>query len=287
MYRLFCDSNCELWHTEIKELPLTVIRMPYTLDGEEYFYDMGEHTDLQAFFDRMKQGSVPKTSALNEFSYTEYFEPVLAKGEDIYYISFSHQMSGTFHAMNEAIKALKEKYPEREIRVFDTKMISLGSGFVVYYGAKKYQDGATMDELDEYLSELAAHTATYFLVTDLTYLYRGGRVSGVSKVLGTILNIKPILRFNDEGKIVTVEKVKGVKKAYSRLLDIVKAKGENLSDYRVYIMEADCLTDAEEFSKRLLELFPNTEIRIQRVGPVIGAHCGPGTLGVIFHAKEK
>ena len=116
MYQLFCDSNCELWHTTVKELGLNVIRMPYTVNDEEYYYDMGENTDFKAFFDKMRDGAVAKTSALNEYAYTEYFEPVLARGEDIYYITFSHQMSGTFNAMKSAIAQLKEKYPEREIR---------------------------------------------------------------------------------------------------------------------------------------------------------------------------
>ena len=179
MYQLFCDSNCELWHTKVKELGLNVIRMPYILDGEEYFYDMGENTDFKGFFDKMRAGSTPKTATLNEYAYNEYFEPALARGEDIYYITFSHQMSGTFNAMKNVIAELKEKYPEREIRYFDSKLISLGSGFVTYYGALKYKEGATMDEMDEYLTELSAHTATYFVVNDLTYLHRGGQSFGI------------------------------------------------------------------------------------------------------------
>ena len=115
MYQLFCDSNCELWHTTVKDLGLNLIRMPYVIDGEEYFYDMGENHNFEDFFKRMREGSAPKTSALNEFAYTEYFEPILARGEDIYYITFSHQMSGTFNAMQNVIDQLKEKYPEREI----------------------------------------------------------------------------------------------------------------------------------------------------------------------------
>ena len=153
MYQLFCDSNCELWHTTVKELGLHVIRMPYVMDGEEIFYDMGEKHDFKGFFDKMRAGATPKTAALNEYAYMEYFEPILASGEDIYYITFSHQMSGTFNAMKNVIAQLKEKYPEREIRFKDSKLISLGSGFVTYYGALKYKEGATMDELDAYVEQ--------------------------------------------------------------------------------------------------------------------------------------
>lgn len=287
MYQLFCDSNCELWHTTVKDLGLNVIRMPYILDNEEYFYDMGEATDFKAFFDKMRNGATPKTAALNEYAYTEYFEPVLARGEDIYYITFSHQMSGTFNAMKNVIAQLKEKYPEREIRFIDTKLISMGSGLVTYYAALKYKEGATMDELDAYVEELAAHTATYFVVNDLTYLYRGGRVSGLSRVVGNLLGIKPILYFNEEGKILNIGKVKGLKKALDALLNYMKEKGSELDKYKVYVLQADCEDEAAAFAEKLRAEFGNIDIVIQPIGPVIGAHCGPGTIGLVFHSKEK
>lgn len=287
MYQLFCDSNCELWHTTVKELGLNVIRMPYILDGEEIFYDMGENTDFKAFFDKMRAGSTPKTAALNEYAYTEYFEPILARGEDIYYITFSHQMSGTFNAMKNVIAKLKEKYPDREIRFKDSKLISLGSGFVAYYGALKYKNGATMDELDAYLDDLIKHTATYFVVDDLTYLYRGGRVSGVSRVFGNLLGIKPVLYFNEEGKILNINKVKGFKKALSTLLGYIKAKGSELDQYKMFVLHADCENVANAFVDSIKAQFGDLDVVLQPVGPVIGAHCGPGTIGLIFHAKEK
>ena len=287
MYQLFCDSNCELWHTTVKELGLNVIRMPYILDGEEIFYDMGENTDFKAFFDKMRAGSTPKTAALNEYAYTEYFEPILARGEDIYYITFSHQMSGTFNAMKNVIANLKEKYPDREIRFKDSKLISLGSGFVTYYGALKYKNGATMDELDAYLDDLIEHTAIYFVVDDLTYLYRGGRVSGVSRVFGNLLGIKPVLHFNEEGKILNIDKVKGFKKALSTLLGYMKTKGSELDQYKVFVLHADCENVANGFVDSIKAQFGNLDVVVQPIGPVIGAHCGPGTIGLIFHAKEK
>ena len=287
MYQLFCDSNCELWHTTVKELGLNVIRMPYIMDDEEMFYDMGEKHDFKGFFDKMREGATPKTAALNEYAYTEYFEPVLARGEDIYYITFSHQMSGTFNAMKNVIAQLKEKYPEREIRFKDSKLISLGSGFITYYGALKYKEGATMDEMDAYLDELIEHTATYFVVDDLTYLHRGGRVSGASKVIGNLLGIKPILYFNEEGKILNIDKKKGMKMALSTLLTYMKTKGTELDKYKVFIMQADSEETAEKFADNIRAQFGEVDIHIQPVGPVIGAHCGPGTIGLIFHAKEK
>lgn len=287
MYQLFCDSNCELWYTTVKELGLNVIRMPYTIDNEEIFYDMGEKHDFKGFFDKMRAGAMPKTSALNEYAYMEYFEPILARGEDIYYITFSHQMSGTFNAMKNVIAQLKEKYPEREIRYKDSKMISLGSGFVTYYGALKYNEGVTMDELDVYLDDLIAHTAIYFFVDDLTYLHRGGRVSGVSKVVGNLLGIKPILYINEEGKILNIDKKSGRKLAQSALINYIKTKGSDLEQYEIFIMQADCEEEAEKLAGNIKAQFGDVKVSIHPVGPVIGSHCGPGTLGVIFHATEK
>ena len=287
MYQLFCDSNCELWHETVKELGLNVIRMPYILDGQEIFYDMGENTDFKAFFDRMRAGETPKTAALNEYAYVEYFEPVLARGEDVYYITFSHQMSATFNSMKAAIEKLKAKYPEREIRFKDSKLISMGSGFVTYYGALKYKEGASMDELDAYLDELIAHTATYFVVNDLTYLHRGGRVSGVSKVVGNLLGIKPILYFNEEGKILNISKVKGFKKALTAMLGYMKQKSSELDKYKVYVLHADCEKEMNDFVESIRATFGALDIVTQYVGPVIGAHCGPGTIGLIFHANQK
>ncbi len=287
MYQLFCDSNCELWYTQVRELGLNVIRMPYTLAGEEYFYDMGEKTDLKAFFDAMKGGEVPKTSALNEAIYIDYFEPVLKRGEDILYVSFSHKMSKTFDAMDRAIATLKEQYPERQIRCVDTLSISMGCGFVVYYAALKYKEGATMDELEAYVKELAEHTATYFAVDDLTYLYRGGRVSGVSKVVGNLLNIKPVLHFDEEGRIINIAKEKGFRRALSSMIGYMKTNGEDVDKYKIVVIHADCKEQAEKFVENIKAEYPAADVVTQLVGPVIGAHCGPGTVGLIFHCKNK
>jgi DegV family protein with EDD domain len=287
MYKLFCDSNCELWYTYIKELGVQVIRMPYTLDGKEYFYDLGENTDFEAFYKAMRNGSIPKTSALNEFAYTEYFEPILASGEDIYYITFSHAMSATFAAMDSAIAKLKQKYPERVIRTIDSTTISMGTGLIVYYAALKYNEGVSMDELDTYVKWLIDHTATYFAVEDLTYLYRGGRISGTSKVFGTLLNIKPILCYDENGKILNVEKVKGFKKALTCLKEKIDKIGCDLDKYKIIILQADNKAIADEFKNHILADYPQADVELQPVGPVIGAHCGPGTIGLIFHSSKR
>ena len=186
----------------------------------------------------------------------------------------------------QAIAKLKEKYPERRIVTKDSKTISLGSGFVTYYAALKWRDGATMDELDAYLDELIPHTATYFAVEDLTYLHRGGRISGATKVVGGLLGIKPILYFDEEGKIVSIAKAKGFRNALSKLMGYLQEKGSELDKYKVFVLQADCEKLAGEFAEKIRTQF-GAEVVVQTVGPVIGAHCGPGTVGLIFHCSER
>ena len=287
MYRLFCDSNCELWHMTAKEYGLNVIRMPYVLDGEEYYYDLGEKTDFKHFYDRMRAGAVPTTSAINEQNYIDYFEPVLKEGEDIYYITFSHKLSATFNSMDRAIAALKEKYPDRVIRTFDTKAISLGSGFQVRYAAEKYRAGASMDELEAYLTELRDHTIVYFVVDDLVYLKRGGRISALTATLGSLLNIKPMISILPDGSLQSVGKIKGAKRVFSEFINIMHKHNCNVKDYRIEVLQADCPETGDAFVAALKNEFgEDITIDYQIVGPVIASHCGPGTLGLIFYGDR-
>ena len=287
MYQLFCDSNCELWHTEAKELGLNVIRMPYVLDGEEYYYDLGEKTDFKHFYDRMRAGAVPTTSAINEQNYIDYFEPVLKEGKDIYYITFSHKLSATFESMDRAIAALKEKYPDREIRTFDTKSISLGAGFQVRLAAKKYNAGATMDELDAYLTEIREHTVVYFVVDDLVYLKRGGRISSLTAAFGSLLGIKPMISVMPDGSLQSVGKVRGAKRVFSEFVRIMREHNCNVKDYNIEVLQADCPETGDMFVETLKQEFGgDIKVDYQVVGPVIAAHCGPGTLGLIFFGDK-
>ena len=287
MYQLFCDSNCELWYTEAEAFGLKVISMPYVLDGKEYYYDLGKATDFAHFYKRMREGAVPTTSAINEQNYIEYFEPVLQDGKDIFYITFSHKLSATFESMDRAIAALKEKYPDRVIHTFDTKSISLGAGFQVRMAAKKYAAGATMDELEEYLTEIRDHTHVYFIVDDLIYLKRGGRISAVTAAFGKLLGIKPLITVMPDGSLQSVGKIKGSQKVFAEFIRLMR-ENEFDPEKRVEVMQADCPDTGDAFLAALKEAFgQDIKIDYQVVGPVIAAHCGPGTLGPIFYGNKK
>jgi DegV family protein with EDD domain len=285
---LFCDSNCELWHTTAEELGLNVIKMPYFIEDTEYYYDLGKNTDFKMFYSKIREGKIPKTSALNEFDYIDYFEPVLKEGKDILYLTFSHMLSGTFNSMDKAIDTLSKKYPDRKIDTFDTKSISLGCGIQVYYAAKLWNEGKSSKEIIDFLTKFSSEIVTYFCVDSLQHLKRGGRITGAQAAIGTILGVKPLLKIIDNGSIISVSKIKGSKRVISELAQLVKDKGTELDKYIVFILQADCEEQGEELKKKIIELCgDNVTVIPQLVGPVIASHCGPGTLGVIFHSDKR
>ncbi|MDD3862402.1 MAG: DegV family protein [Clostridia bacterium] len=284
----FCDSNSELWHTKAKELGLKVIGMPYNIDSEEKNYDLGEKTDFNDFYSRLKKGSVAKTSALNVQNYIDYFEPVLVSGEDILYVHFSTKMSGTFEYMNQAIEILKEKYPKNFVKCVDTLSISIGGAMIVYAAAKMWKDGASDEAIINFVLKNRENYATYFFVDDLGYLKRGGRLSTTSFVMASMLNIKPILKINSNGEIVKHGIAKGRKKGLNQLITLIKEIGDDVEKHPICITYAYAEEDALQFKKMLEESFDKKlDIWFQPVGPTIGTHCGPGTIGVAFHAKHR
>jgi len=285
MSAVFFDTDCELWYTQADELGVNVIGMPYSIDEVEKFYDFGRNTDFKAFYDRMRAGSMPVTSALNPQQYVEIFEPFFAKGEEIFYISFSHRLSGTFEHLETALADLNARYPGVKFTRFDTLSISVGAGYQVYYGVKYLQAGHTVEETVRFLEDFTKHVCTEFMVDDLHHLHRGGRLSAASAVLGTIMGIKPLLHVTDEGTLEVFAKAKGEKKAISTLLETMVEKGDDFAHYPVSIVDADNPELAEILKAKIKETFPEVEIWHYAVGPVIGTHCGPGTVGLIFHSK--
>ncbi|MBQ8749736.1 MAG: DegV family protein [Clostridia bacterium] len=284
----FCDSNCELWHTKAKELGLNVIKMDYIVDGEEYFYDLGENTDFKAFYDKMRAGSVPKTSALNAQDYINYFEPHLKAGEDIIYVHFSSKLSGTFNNLNTAIDELKKTYPERKIDVVDTLSISMGAGIIVYFAGRMWKDGATNAEIIKWVEENRGKFAGVFLVEKLDYLHRGGRISATTKIVGNLLGIKPKLAIGEDGTLEKVGTSKGFSNGIGDLIKTMKEIGEDVAKYPIVVLSADNEKFENFLEEQIRKEFGiDVEIWRQPVGPVIGTHCGPGTVAVVFHSSRR
>ena len=281
----FTDTDCEMWFTDAEKLKMNVIGMPYTINGQEYVYDYGKNTDFEAFYREMKNGKIATTSALNAQDYLNYFEPVFARGEDIFYVHFSSELSGTFDSMRNALNILKEKYPERKFTEFDTLNISVGAGIQAIEACKLHNSGASDEEVLEFLKTFRDKVAIYFYVDSLQYLRRGGRISAVSSVMGTLLNLKPILSVSPNGKLEKLTVVKGKKKAEDFLFE--KFEKEYLEDdkYEIYILDACNKEVGDALAERIRTAGKKVTIRRFEVGPVVGAHAGPGTVGCIFVKK--
>ena len=281
----FTDTDCELDYKVAEELNISVIGMPYTIMGKEYVYDFGKNTNIKEFFGFMRKGEVAKTSALNIEDYINYFEPVFKNGEDILYVHFSCELSGTFEYMKSALATLKEKYPERKITLFDTKSISFGAGIQVIEAAKLHNSGASDEEVVEFLTNFSKKVAVYFYVDSLEYLRRGGRISSVSAFMGKILSIKPILTITEIGKLEKISAVSGTKKALDFLKNKFVTEASMEEKYDIFVIDADNEKVGDDLKNQLLSVNEKLNIIRYPVGPVIGAHCGPGTIGLIFVKK--
>lgn len=283
---VICDADGELWFTRQEELGIDCIQMPYSYGGEEYYYDLGKNTDFRKFYDAVRGGEVPKTMALNPNEYVEILEKYFSKGEDVLYVSFSHAMSGTFDHLNTALNILKEKYPKRKCTIFDTKSICLGAGIQMEYAAELKNSGASDKEILKKLESFRDRIAIYFVVDDLMHLKRGGRLSGVAAFAGTLLSLKPILTIDERGSLKVFEKITGKRKALRKMADRVIADLTG-TEYSVYVIDADCPEEGDALAEMIKEKRPEAKIVRQIVGPVIGSHCGPGTIGVVFVADQR
>lgn len=286
-YVFMTDSDSDLPYELKVRYDIPVVSMPYSLEGREYFDDLGQTLDSKSFFDKMRAGAQPSTSALNETVYLEYFEPVLAEGKDLLFVAFSSQLSGTINAVYAARETLLAKYPERKFTVVDTLSISGPMTILILKAHEMYRAGKPMDEVAAWLEENKLRAQAWFTVDDLKYLKRGGRISPAVAAIGTMLDLKPILTETCEGKLASADKVRGRRKAMNYIVD--KAV-ENVADQKEavgIILHADALADAQKLRDMLAARLPDMELRIDNVGPVIGTHAGPGTLAFCFLGKKR
>lgn len=283
---LICDADGELWFTRQEELGIDCISMPYSYGGNVYYYDLGKNTDFKKFYNAVRSGEMPTTMALNPAEYVEILEKYFSQGEDVLYVSFSHAMSATFDHLQTALNELKDKYPKRKCTVFDTKSICLGAGIQMEYAAELKNAGASDKEIFNKLQAFRDRVAVYFVVDDLMHLKRGGRLSGIAAFAGTLLSLKPILTIDERGSLKVFEKITGKRKALRKMADRVIADLTG-TEYSVYVVDADCPAEGDLLADMIREKRPDAKIVRQVVGPVIGAHCGPGTIGVIFVADQR
>lgn len=284
-YILFTDSACDLKPEVLKEWGVENINLSLRFDGDSKRY-RNDEMDISVFYDEMRNGKTAKTSAVNPDEFANAFENILKDGSDILYLGFSSGLSTTFNSSRIAAEELKEKYPERKIICVDSLCASAGQGFLLYLAVQKKNEGADIESLAEYLENIKLSVCHWFTVDDLVYLKRGGRISPTLAFVGAVLGIKPVLHVDNEGKLVSVTKARGRKAALNALID--KFEQLSLNDEKtVFICQADCFADAE-FLKENLEKKYKTDVKIiTDIGPVIGAHAGPGTLAIFFIGKER
>ena len=286
-YAFMTDSDSDLLFSIADERHIQVVRMPYTLDGKEYLDDNGRSGIEEKFFQRMIEGANPNTSLLPMETYLEYFEPII-KERDLLFIAFSSQMSSTINNIFEARDFLLKKYPGRKFKVVDTLSISGPQTLLILGAHDLYLQGKSMDEVEQWVLDNRMRAHAWLTVGDLKYLARGGRISSTSAFFGSMLDIKPIICMGKGGKLDPAAKVQGRKKALRTIVDRTEEYIEHPEDQTVIIMQANVYDEAVKLREMLLQRIPAIkEIRIQIVGPVIGAHCGPGTLACCFMGKER
>lgn len=285
-YVFMTDSDSDLPFALKQELDIPVVYMPYALDGKEYFDDLGQTIDHKSYYDKMRQGAQPVTSALNEDTYIDYFEPIL-KDNNLLFLAFSSQMSCTIQAIYAAREALLKKYPERKFMVVDTLSISAPQTLLVLKAHEMYRAGKPMEEVAQWVEDNKTRAQAWFTVDDLKYLKRGGRISPTAAALGTMLDLKPIIIETRDGKLTSVDKVRGRKKAINYIADKAAENMLDPDESEGIILHADAPEDAQRLRQLLMERIPGLRVRVEWVGPVIGAHCGPGTLAFCFLGKER
>ena len=288
-FEIVTDSSCNLTEEMIDDLGVHILPLVFMSEGQEYrSYLKGEKTDLKQFYTMMREGKVFTTSLPNMADAEALFRSLLEAGKDVLYLGFSSALSGTHEAVRMLCMQLASEYPERTIRAVGTLAASGGQGLLVYHACMKAREGATLEETAHWVEENRLHLAHWFTVDDLMFLLRGGRVSKVSAYMGTMLNIKPVMHVDDEGRLIPMEKVRGRKKALQALVKHMEDSAwKPVADQPVFITHGDCIEDVEYVSDLIREKFGDVKITVNYVDPVIGAHSGPGTLALFFLADQR
>jgi len=279
------DSTADLPEEYIREHNLSIHPLYYNLDGEIFGGD--KNLTPEEFYDRMRKGLMPTTMATNPEFINNTFTKQVEAGLDILHISFSSALSSSYSNANVAAKEICENNLKAKIIVVDSLCASMGQGLLVHYAVMMKKAGKSMDDIVTWINENKLHLCHQFTVDDLHHLQRGGRVSKAVAVIGTLMNVKPVLHVDNEGKLTSLSNVRGRKKALTSLVDNMAKKIEGYQNDTVFISHGDCLEDAQFVADMIKERFGITNIIINYVCPTIGAHSGPGTVALFFMGNER
>ena len=284
---IMTDSCCDLPISFINEHQIPIISLGFFLDGKEYVDDFGITLDYHSFYDMIRSGKMSTTSQINTQQFIDFFRIYLDQQIDILFVAFSSALSGTCNSALIASNTLKEEYPDRTITVIDSLCASMGQGLLVHSAVMMKEEGYSLPDIVEWLENNKLKLNHWFTVEDLNHLKKGGRISAASAFVGTILDIKPILNVNNEGKLSPVEKVKGRKKSLRILMDKLEARIINAEQQTIMISHGDSLADAKHLKELILSKIKVQNIIINNVGPVIGSHSGPGTIALFFYGEQR
>ena len=284
-YVIFTDSSSDLPVSLVKELDVRVVQLSVTLEGEES--KSNDLIDAKEFYAALRTKKTATTSTPSIDTFLAAFDSALAEGNDVLYLGFSSGLSSTFSAGSVAAGELSEKYPDRKIYAVDTLCASLGQGLLVYSASKLREKGEAIETVRDFVENNKLNLCHWFTVDDLFFLKRGGRVSAATAVMGTMLSIKPVMHVDDAGKLINVEKARGRKAAIEALIRNMRESHTDIKDQPVFISHGDCLDDANYLAERIKDEFGVAVSVIDYVGPVIGAHSGPGTLALFFYGKQR
>lgn len=286
-FKIMCEYACDLPLEYLKDNDIKGMPINFCLDEKQYSDSLDCKINLHEFYEKLRNGVTSSTSQLTPILAEELFEQELLKGLDILYIGFSSGLTGGFQNVVLAKRELQDKYPDRKIIIIDSLCASLGHGLLVDYAVRQRGEGKTIEEIAKAVEDIKLSVCHYFTVTDLNFLYRGGRISKTTAVFGSLLDIKPVMHVNNDGKLVPYGKVRGRKQS---LIKIVTRMGEKLSSYKneyVFISHGDCLEDAQFVADLVFEKYSIKTKIINIIKPVIASHSGPGTIALFFIGENR
>lgn len=286
-YSIIINSSTDLTEELKEELDLVLAPLKFTIEGKEYINYLDYNSlDVKEFYKLLRDGKIATTSQLNVSEYIDIIEKEFKKGKDVLILAFSSALSGTYNSARIAVEAFEDH--KQKVYLVDTKAASLGEGLIAYLAGLKRKEGYTIEELYKYIEDIKLNVAHWFTVDDLMFLKRGGRVRGASAIIGSLLSIKPVLHVDIEGRLIPMAKVRGRKKALQSLVDKVSETHDSNLPKDVFISHGDDLEAALTIKEKIEALNLGLEVKlINYIGPVIGAHSGPGTIAVFFFATQR
>lgn len=287
-FKIVTDSTTDLEQELVGRLGVEVIPMNCII-GSDSFLDYPDERDISShdFYTRIAAGENSSTNQISIVTFTETFEPYLKADTDVLYLGFSSGLSGTFNNSKLAAQELADKYPERKIYTVDSLAASMGEGLLVWHAVQMQNAGSSIDEVKTWLEENRCRLHHWFTVDDLNHLRRGGRISGTSALVGSMLGIKPVMHFDDEGHIILVDKIRGRRQSLDTLVKHMEKTAENPAEQMIFVSHSDSLEAAQYVAEQVRQKFGVTQTEIGSIGPVIGAHTGTGTVALFYLGKDR